>query len=136
MATYLFLSDEWIAATKALRDEYRDRLVAPATTPMRLNLVVTNSPAATGDVLAHLDTTKGEPEIELGHLLTPDATVTVDHSTARAVFVDGNLGAAMEAMQLGRIKVDGDMMKLMSLAGLQNDAVSIELGKKIRAITE
>jgi putative sterol carrier protein len=41
----------------------------------------------------------------------------------------------MEAMQLGRIQIDGDMMKLMSLAGLQADPAGIELAKSIREIT-
>lgn len=135
MATYIFLSDEWIEATRALRDEYKTRLQAPPTGPLRVNLDVTDAPNSTGTVAAHLDTTTGAPEIELGHLSSSDAKVTVDHGTARAIFVEGNLAAAMEAMQLGRIKIDGDVMKLMSLAGLQADPASIELARKIRAIT-
>ncbi len=86
--------------------------------------------------MAHLDTSDGKPEIDLGHLESPDTSVTVDYGTAKAVFVDGNMGAAMEAMQLGRIQVQGDMMKLMALATLNADAGSIELARRIRDITE
>lgn len=102
---------------------------------MRMNLVINDVPFEPKTQQAHLDTTTGEPEIEIGHLSSPDLTVTVDYATAKSVLVDGNMGAAMEAMQLGRIKVDGDMMKLMSLASLNADAASIELAKAIRAIT-
>lgn len=130
-----FLSDEWIAATRKLREEYRDKVSPPKAPPLKMNLVVTGVPGSSDSLAAHLDTTRGEPELELGHLPDAEATVTSDYATARSVFVDGNLGAAMEGLQLGRIKVDGDMMKLMSLAGLQADPGSIELGKKIREIT-
>lgn len=136
MATYPFLSDEWIAQTRKLREEYRDKVRPPVTPPLKMNLVVTEVPHNDGPLDAHLDTSRGEPELELGHLSDSEVTVTSDYSTARSVFVDGNLGAAMEGLQLGRIKVDGDMMKLMSLAGLQADPGSIELAKRIREITE
>jgi putative sterol carrier protein len=135
MATYAFLSSEWIEATRTLREEYRSRATPPSAPPIRMNLVVNDVPFDDKVLHAHLDTTNGEPEIELGHLPNPELTVTVDYATAKSVLVDGNMGAAMEAMQLGRIRVDGDMMKLMSLAGINADAASIELAKSIRAIT-
>lgn len=135
MATYAFLSDEWIAETRKLREEFRAKGTQPAAPPLRINLVVNDVPFGNGSLQAHLDTTGGEPEIELGHLPNPEATVTVDYATAKSVFVDGNMGSAMEAMQLGRIQIAGDMMKLMSLAGLNADPAGIELAKAIRAIT-
>jgi hypothetical protein len=135
MATHAFLSSEWIEATRRLREEYRTKATPPAAPPIRMNLVVNDVPFDTNVLQAHLDTTKGEPEIELGHLSNPELTVTVDYTTAKSVLVDGNMGAAMEAMQLGRIRVDGDMMKLMTLASINADAASIELAKQIRSIT-
>jgi putative sterol carrier protein len=135
MATYAFLSSEWIEATRTLREEYRNRATPPSAPPIRMNLVINDVPFDDNVLNAHLDTTNGEPEIELGHLPNSELTVTVDYTTAKSVLVDGNMGAAMEAMQLGRIRVDGDMMKLMSLAGINADAASIELAKSIRAIT-
>jgi putative sterol carrier protein len=135
MATYAFLSDEWITETRKLREEYNKKATPPSAPPMRMNLVINDVPFGEGTLQAHLDTSSGEPEIELGHLPNPEITVTVDYATAKSVLVDGNMGAAMEAMQLGRIRVDGDMMKLMSLAGLQADAASVSLAKAIRAIT-
>lgn len=135
MATFPFLSDDWIRATRALREEYKSQVNPPATGALRVNLVVVAVPFGSGEVLAHLDTTGGEPEIELGHLDGPDATIRADYATTKRVFVDGDLGAAMEGLQLGRITVDGDMMKLMGLAGLNADPGSLALAKAIRAIT-
>src|SRR4051812_43263122 len=125
MPTYPFLSDEWITATRELREQYRATATAPAMAPIRMNLVINEVPFGDGSLQAHFDTTGGEPEIELGHLPTPDVGITVDYKTAKSVLVDGNMSAAMEAMQLGRIKVDGDMMRLMSLASINTDAASI-----------
>lgn len=137
---YPFLSNAWIEECRKLREEHREQMRGTAIPPLRMNLVVTDVPpideASTGSLDAHLDTSAGDPEIELGHLAGAEVTVTVDHSTAKAIFVEGNLGAAMEGLQLGRIKVDGDMLKLMSLAGLNADAASIELARRIRSITE
>jgi hypothetical protein len=134
MATYAFLSDEWISETRRLRAEYRKNSTPPSAPPIRMNLVVHDVPHG-GELDAHLDTTAGEPEVDLGHLANPEVSVTIDYATAKSVLVDGNMGAALEAMQLGRVKVDGDMMKLMALASINADAASIELAKKIRAIT-
>lgn len=136
MTAFRFLSDEWITATRALREEHRDRIDASAIPSLRINLVVNKVPFGDADVLAHLDSSSGEPEIELGHLEGADATVTSDYTTAKRVFVDGDLSAAMEGLQLGRIVVDGDMMKLMGLVGMNADAGSIALAKAIRSITE
>lgn len=136
MAKHQFLSPTWIDETRKLRAEYADRIQPPTTLPVRFNLIVNEVPFGDPTMYAHLDTSGGEPEIELGHLDQPDATITVGYETAKSIFVDTNIAAAMEAMQLGRIQVQGDMMKLMALAGLNADAASIELGRKIREITE
>ncbi len=139
MPSYPFLSDEWITETRKLRDEYRDKVTPGAVPSLKINLVVTevppldDQPAGSRD--AYLDTSSGQADIELGQLPQAEARLTVDYKTARAVLVDGNIGAAMEALQLGRIRVEGDMMKLMSLAGINADPTSIELAKRIREIT-
>lgn len=137
MPTHPFLSARWIAETRRLREEYRSRLQTPTTPPLRMNLVVTDVPFDPGRLDAHLDTSAGEPEIDLGHLPDAEVSVQADYATAKRVFVDADLGAAMEALQLGRVKVDGDMMKLMSLASIGTaDPASMELARAIRAITE
>lgn len=133
--SFSFLTDEWITATRTIREEYRGQVQPGAVPALRANLVVTDVPFGEGTLDAHLDTSNSELEIELGHLANSDVTVTVEYVTAKKVFVEANLSAAMEGMQLGRIKVDGDMLKLMSLASLQVDPASREMAKKIQSIT-
>ncbi len=136
MPKHQFLSPSWIEETRKLRVEFADRVDPPAAPSVRLNLIVNQVPFDATQLEAHLDTSGGEAEIDLGHLANPDATVVVDYATAQNVFVDGNMSAALEGLQLGRIQVQGDMMKLMALAGLNADAGSIELARRIRDITE
>lgn len=114
MATaYPFLSPDWMNAARALRDT----LPRPETAPpvaVRMNLVVTDTPFD-ADVHGHIDTSDGEVVIEDGHLEGPDLTVTVDYATARAIFIDQDAAAAMQAFMGGRIKVDGDMTKMLAM---------------------
>lgn len=136
METYKFLSDEWIEACRKLRAEYADRLNPPASASIKLNLIVERVPFGDSTRKAYLDTSVGEPEIELGHINNVDATITSDYELVKSVIVDGNMGAALEGMQLGRVRIDGDMFKLMALAGMNADPGSIALAKAIRQITE
>lgn len=114
MATaYPFLSPDWMNAARALRDTLPRPEAAPPVA-VRMNLVVTDTPFDT-DVHGHIDTSDGEVVIEDGHLGGPDLTVTVDYATARAIFIDQDAAAAMQAFMGGRIKVDGDMTKMLAM---------------------
>ncbi len=140
MAKYPFLSDEWVTQARRLRAEYQGQ-VAPAAVVVRMNQVITDVPFGEGRVLAHLDTSSGEPELDLGHLDGPDLTVTTDYQTARAIFVDANPQAAMNAFMSGKIKVDGDITKLimtMQTAGPLgvNDSKALELVQRLHDLTE
>ena len=53
--------------------------------------------------------------MDLGELDAPDATITTDYDTAKALFVDGDQAVAMQAFMAGKIKVQGDMMKIMAM---------------------
>ncbi len=134
MTTYPFLSDEWVAAARAIRDEYRDQ-VAPPTVPAKVNQVVTDVPFGDGDVLAHLDTTSGVLELELGHLPDADATVTVDYETARSLFVDLDQEAIMTAFLGGKIVLQGDFTRLMGLLAAAGDPGAQAAATRIKAIT-
>jgi hypothetical protein len=133
---YPFLSDEWVAAARRIRAEYGDLDDVPAN--VRMNQIITDVPFGDGDIDAHIDTSSGSLEMDLGHLEKADVTVTLDYDTAKAVFVDGTVTAAMKAFMEGRVRVQGEMAKL--LAALQQvsppdqSAVS-EVQQKIRDIT-
>ena len=134
MAKHEFLSDEWIAAAHAIREEYAG---ASATTPpsMRMNVVITDVPFGEGKVDAHIDTTAGELALDVGHLDGADLTVTVDYLTAKSIFVDQDQQATMQAFMGGKIKVQGDMTKLMALQAAPPDATQIEAAGRIADIT-
>jgi putative sterol carrier protein len=130
---YEFLSDEWIAEARKIRAEFKD-LAVPATNPVRINLVITEVPDS-GQMDAHVDTSAGEPDIERGHLENPDLTVTLDYATAKALLVEGNGQAAMTAFMAGKVRVDGDMSKLLAMQGTAPFGETEQLASRIRAMT-
>ncbi|HET6952165.1 MAG TPA: SCP2 sterol-binding domain-containing protein [Acidimicrobiales bacterium] len=128
---YKFLSDEWVEAAKKIREDAESPAAAPA--PVKMNLVITDVPFGDGTVEAHMDTTSGELELDTGHVDAADVTATLDYDTAKAMMVDANPQAAMQAFMAGKIKLQGDMTKAMALQGGPADP---EMTKKIQAITE
>jgi hypothetical protein len=134
MPAYPFLSPEWTEAARKIRAEYDGPPVTPSA-PMRMNLVITEVPFGEGSLDAHLDTSGGSLQLDEGHLETPDLTVTVDYLTAKAILVEGNPQAGLQAFMAGKIKVDGDMTKLMALQG-PPDPATVNVAAMIREITE
>jgi putative sterol carrier protein len=135
VAKYAFLTDEWMEAAKAVRDEYADQ-VSPPAHAIRMNQVVTDVPFGDGTINTYLDTSGGEAVMELGELDTPDLTVTTDYATAKAITVDGDAQVAMQAFMQGKVKVQGDMSKLMLLQQAPTDPVQTEIQAKIQELTE
>lgn len=133
MATYPFLSDEWIAAAREIRESGP---AAPVPHVMKMNLIVTEVPFGDSDIEAHMDTTSGELQMDTGHLEGEDLTVTVDYATAKAIFVEGNPQAGMQAFMAGKIKVQGDMTKMMAMQSSAPDEAQLEVAAKIAEITE
>lgn len=127
---YQFLSDEWVEAARKIRAE----AAAPTTRPqaVKMNLTITDVPFGDGSVDAHMDTTSGELQLDLGHLDGSDVSATLDYETAKAMIVDNNPQAAMQAFMAGKIKLQGDMTKAMAM---QSGPVDPELTKKIQEIT-
>ena len=130
-----FLSDEWIDEAHVIRAEYRGR-IPPVAQVVRMNLVVVELPFGDGKLDAHLDTTTGELELDKGHLDTPDLSVTVDYATAKAILVEGNTQAAMQAFMSGKVRVEGDMTKLLALQIAPPEGTAQELAERLRAITD
>lgn len=132
---YEFLSPEWIEAAKKIRDE----APAPANPPahvVRMNQIITDAPFNGGEEIhVHMDTSDGELKMDLGHLDNPDLTVTVDWETAKAIFVDQNPQAGMQAFMAGKVKVQGDMTKLMAMQQGAPDPNAQAIAEKIKEIT-
>jgi putative sterol carrier protein len=133
--THPFLSDEWIAASKEIREKYADE-VPPVTASIRINQVVTDVPFGDGEVKSYIDTSSGQMVMDLGELDAPDATVTTDYATAKALFVDQDQAASMQAFMSGKIKVQGDMMKLMAMqTAIPSNETTDKIAEEIKSIT-
>jgi putative sterol carrier protein len=129
-----FLTPEWVAAAKALREQFEGDAPAPAHT-VRMNQIVTEVPFGEGEVKAFMDTSSGKMDMDLGELDNPDLTVTVDYATAKAIMVDGNPQAGMQAFMAGKVKVQGDMTKLMAMQQGTPDPAAMKLAEAIKDIT-
>lgn len=133
MPKYLFLSPEWITNARALH------AAAPEEAPpvaLQMNLVIEEVPFGDGRLEAHLDTTSGSLDIDLGHLDAADVRVSLDYQTAKDVLVDQNAEAAMSAFLAGKVKVEGDMTKLLNYQSTPPSEHQRELAEALRAITE
>ena len=135
MATFLFLSDEWLDEARSIRAEYEGR-GGGIEHAVRVNLVVTEVPFGDGNVHAHADTSTGELVLDLGHIDPADLKVTVGFDIARALLVEGNPQAGLQAFMQGKIKVEGDIAKLMALQTVSPDPTAAEIAARIQAMTE
>jgi hypothetical protein len=133
-----FLSPEWMSAVKDIREKYAAE-ASKVTTSIRMNQVITDAPgdvAVDGTVKTFLDTSSGDIVMEIGELETPDLTITTDYDTARKIFVDQDQAAGMQAFMAGRIKVQGDMMKMMAMqTSMPSDDVARKVADEIKDIT-
>lgn len=132
-----FLSEEWLEGAAAIREEFKGQGGAPPH-KMRMNLVITEAPddVSPGPIDAHMDTTEGDMQMDVGHLEGPDLTVTLDYGTAKAILVEGNPQAGMQAFMSGKIKVQGDMTKLMAMQSASPDPVAQQIAERLQAITD
>ena len=133
MSTIPFLTEEWISAVATLQAEYRDRLPGAAV-KMRANQVVTGVPFGDGTANLHIDTTAGHAALGSGHVDPADVVITTDYETAKSFFVQQDQQAVMQAFMQGKIKVQGDMAKIMVPPPPKNDAQK-ELDQKVRDLT-
>jgi hypothetical protein len=121
---------------KKIREEHRGQGGA-AGPSIKMNQVITDVPFGEGSIDAHMDSSSGEMEMDLGHIDDAEVKITVPYSVAKAIFVENNPQAGMQAFMAGQIKVEGDMTKLMAMqGGGAPDPSAAEIAKKIQEITE
>lgn len=133
--SHQFLSDDWIEAARDIRRRWEDRVPA-VEVQVRINVVATKVPFGEGTVHAHIDSSSGRLEMELGLLDAADLTVTTDYDTARQLFVAQDPAASMQAFMSGRIKVEGDITKLMLMqTSVPQTDDAMQVAEEIRRIT-
>jgi hypothetical protein len=131
---YPFLSPEWIdEARKIYEGSGADVSGAP---PMKMNQVITNVPFGEGTIDAHIDSSEGGMQMDLGHLDDAEVKITVPYDVAKAIFIEGNAAAGMQAFMSGQIKVEGDMTKLMAMQGAAPGPEAMAIQQQLKDITE
>jgi putative sterol carrier protein len=133
VAKYAFLSDEWFDAVDKLIAEHGAE--TPAHQQVIVNMVVTDTPFG-DDREMHMGAKDGKGGIGKGHTEGADVTLTTDYVTAQEVFISGNPQAGMQAFMAGKVKVQGDMTKLMMAQQGGGPGGNQELQDAIQAITE
>jgi putative sterol carrier protein len=106
-----FLSQEWAEQISGALNSSPDFRRAAASKSVGLQQVVTDTPD--GEVRYYFSLQGGDATIALGELTEPDATVSQSYQTAVAMS-RGDMGATQAFMQ-GKLKITGNMMKLMQL---------------------
>ena len=133
--SHQFLSESWIEAARDIRHRYSGDVPAIETV-VRINVVTTKVPFGDGTISAYIDTSNGSLEMELGSIEESDLTVTTDYETARKLFVEQDPTASMQAFMAGRIKVEGDITRLMVMqTSLPQTDTTEAVAAEIKAIT-
>ncbi len=136
--TYPFLSDEWINAVEEIGERYKvEGNEAAPPQQLKMNVNVTEVPFGDGTLSVGVDSTAGRMHFQRGEVAEPDVTVSTDYTTARSLLVDQDPQAAMNAFMTGKIRVQGNMMKLMQLQPQpgQADATAQQVADEVKAIT-
>ena len=115
---FTFLSPDWIDAAERIYARHRHHVAGRGVPALVVDLVVSGAPFGTGDVEAHTDTTSGDLLIGRGRAATPDLTVRLDYDTARSLMVDQDPQLAIEALILGRVRIEGDLAALSAKTDL------------------
>ena len=111
-----FLSEEWASTmTEALNssDEFKQ---AASGQQVKLQQVVSDAPEGETKYFFTID--GGQAQVGLGELSDAEATISQNYETAVAI-VKQELNAQNAFMQ-GKLKISGNMMKLMQLQGVFN----------------
>ncbi len=109
-----FLSQEWAEQISAALNSSTEFRSAAASKAMGLQQVVKDTPE--GEIRYYFALEDGSASIALGELTNPDATVEQSYETAMAMS-RGEIGASQAYMQ-GKLKISGNLMKLMQLQGV------------------
>ena len=133
MTKHPFLSDPWFDEVRRLHEAAGG--AAPEGAEIRMNLMITST-SFEDDLAMHMAASGGLADWGKGHLDDADVTLTLGYDTARAIFVDSNPQAAIEAFMAGKIIVQGDITKLMVMQSSGPGANAAELTRALQDLTE
>lgn len=136
MPTHLFLSDDWFDAVHEILLDHATAGDAGAASDVIMNLTVTETPFEEVREL-HVGSRGGAPLWGRDHDTAADLSITVDYVTAKGVFVSGDGQAALAAFMAGKVTVQGDLTKLMTLVqDGESGPRAAGIAESLQAITE
>ena len=84
-----------------------------------------------GEVLGHIDTSGGSTIVEAGHLDDPELTIEVPYDVAHSIFIGRDPQAALRAFMEGKIRVTGDVTKVLALQPPTDTDEAIEVAREV-----
>jgi hypothetical protein len=126
-----FLSESWFVEVEKIRGEFGDLGVPEQIKAILINVDILGHPE--GDKQVHV----AGGEFKRGHAEDAPTKLKVPYEVAKAIFVDGDQNAGMQAFMSGQIQIEGDMAVMMQLqmAGPPSDD-AVKLQERVKAITE
>ncbi len=112
-----FLTEEWASAMTDALNSSDDFKSAAGSQQVKLQQVVTDTPDG-GEGKYYFVLDNGSAQVSLGELSDAEATISQNYETAVAI-TKSELNAQNAFMQ-GKLKISGNMMKLMQLQGVFN----------------
>ncbi len=128
-----FLSDDWIEAARGIYAKYAPEMTVKPPS-IKMNLVVTEAPDG-NEIKIYTDTSSGVTVMDKGELPDGEVTLTMPYDVAKKQMVDQDQAAAMQAFMSGKVKVQGDMMKLMGMQGAAADPMTAKINEEIKEMT-
>lgn len=103
-----FLSEGWFGEVDRIQNEVNPP-VPPAIKDLKINMQVTGAPS--GDISFRMEAGR----LVKGHAADAPTKLVIPFATAKAMLIDQNQQAVMQAFMSGQIRVEGDMAKLMQM---------------------
>ena len=112
-----FLTEEWASTMTDALNSSEDFQSAASGQAVKLQQVVTDTPDG-GEAKYYFTLDGGKAQVALGEI--PDAEATLTQSYETAVAITKQELNAQNAFMQGKLKISGNMMKLMQLQGVFN----------------
>ena len=109
-----YLSEEWVNEVQQAINNNESFKSAAGSQTARIQQIVTGSPE--GETKYWFKLEGGEANLGLGEIENPDATISQDYETSVALAKNELTGTA--AYMSGKLRVTGDLMKLMQMQGV------------------
>ena len=112
-----FLTEEWASTMTEKLNASDDFKNAASGQQVKLQQVVTDAPEG-GEAKYYFTLDGGSAQVALGEIEGADATISQNYETA--VAINKQELNAQQAFMQGKLKISGNMMKLMQLQGVFN----------------